>query len=185
MLLGLRRIKRAQAVVLVVDLQEKLLPAMHEPDRVLQNAVRLAKGAQILKVPVWVTEQYRKGLGATVAELAEAIPGFAPLEKMAFSALGADGLRRRFRDMNVQQAIICGIEAHVCVAQTCLDLLEIDLQPFVVADAVSARNPEDCRMGLERMRHAGAVIVSTEMALFELLESAGAPEFKQILSLVK
>jgi isochorismate hydrolase len=147
--------------------------------------VRLAKGAEILGLPVWISEQYRKGLGATVPELASVIPGFAPVEKMTFSALGADAMRRRFRDMNIQQAILCGIEAHVCVAETCLDLLEIDLQPFVVADAVSSRNPEDCRMGLERMRHAGAVIESTEMVLFELLGRADAPEFKQILQLVK
>jgi len=185
MSIGLKRIKRTQAVLLVVDIQEKLLPAMQEPARVLQNAVRLVQGAQILRVPVWVTEQYRKGLGPTVPELAAAIPGFAPLEKMVFSALGAEGLRQRFQDLNIQQAIICGIEAHVCVTQTCLDLLEIGLQPFVVADAVSSRSSEDCRMGLDRMRHVGAVIVSTEMVLFELLERAGTPEFKQILPLVK
>jgi isochorismate hydrolase len=185
MSLALKRLKRTQAVLLMVDIQEKLLPAMHESARVLQHAARLAKGAQILGVPVWVTEQYRKGLGPTVPELVSAIAGFAPIEKMAFSALGAPGLRRRFRDLNIQQAIICGIEAHVCVAQTCLDLLEIDLQPFIVADAVSSRNPEDCRIGLERMRHAGAVVVSAEMVLFELLERADTPEFKQILPLVK
>jgi isochorismate hydrolase len=136
-------------------------------------------------VPVWVTEQYRKGLGSTVPELASAISGFAPLEKMAFSALGAEGLRQRFRDLNIQQAIICGIEAHVCVTQTCLELLDACVQPFVVADAVSSRNSEDCRIGLDRMRHAGAEMVSTEMVLFELLERAGTPEFKQILPLVK
>jgi len=185
MSLGLRRLKRAQVVLLVVDIQEKLLPAMHEPARVLQNAVLLAKAAQVLGLPVWVTEQYRKGLGSTVPELAGAIPGFAPVEKMAFSALGVEGLRRQFRDRDIQQAIVCGIEAHVCVTQTCLDMLEIGLQPFVVADAVSSRNPEDCRLGLDRMRHAGGVIVSAEMALFELLDRAGTPEFKQILQLVK
>jgi isochorismate hydrolase len=185
MSLGLKRIKRAQAVLLVVDIQEKLLPAMYEPVRVLQNAVRLAKGAQILGVPVWVTEQYRKGLGPTVPELASAISGFAPLEKMAFSALGAEGLRSRFRDLDIQQAIICGIESHVCVTQTCLDLLEACVQPFIVVDGVSSRSSEDCRVGLDRMRHAGAVMVSTEMVLFELLERAGTPEFKQVLPLVK
>jgi isochorismate hydrolase len=94
-------------------------------------------------------------------------------------------LRQRFRDLNIQQAIICGIEAHVCVTQTCLELLDACVQPFVVADAVSSRNSEDCRIGLDRMRHAGAEMVSTEMVLFELLERAGTPEFKQILPLVK
>ena len=185
MSIALKRIKRTQAVLLVVDVQEKLLPAMHEPARVVQNAVRLVKGAQILSVPIWATEQYRKGLGPTVPELAAAITSFAPLEKMVFSALGAEGLRQRFQDLNIQQVIVCGIEAHVCVMQTCLDLLEINLQPFVVADAVSSRSPEDCRIGLDRMRQTGAVLVSTEMVLFELLERAGTPEFKQVLPLVK
>ena len=118
-------------------------------------------------------------------EVAAAIPGFAPLEKLAFSACGAAAFLPALKQKKVSQAILCGIEAHVCVSQTCLDLVDQGFRVFVVADAVSSRTPENYRIGLDRMRAAGAVIVSTEMVLFELLEQAGTPEFKQILALVK
>lgn len=179
------RLVRAQAGLLVVDIQERLLPAMHEPQRVRDNAVRLAKGAAVLQVPVFVTEQYRKGIGPSVPEVAAAVPRFAPMEKLAFSACGAAGLLAALDEKKVTDIILCGIEAHVCVTQTCLDLLDRGLRVFVAADAVSSRTPENCRIGVERMRAAGAVIASTEMVLYELLEQAGTPEFKQILALVK
>jgi len=179
------RLARAKAALVVVDIQERLLPAIFEKERVVQNAVRLVKGAAILGVPVLATEQYRKGLGATVVEVAAAIPGFAPIEKLAFSACGAAGFTSVLRATNASDAILCGIEAHVCVSQTCLDLLAEGFRVVVVADAVSSRTPENYRFGLDRMRAAGAVIVSTEMLLFELLEQAGTDEFKQILALVK
>ena len=179
------RLTRAQAGLVVVDVQERLLPAIFESQRVVQNTVRLIQGAAILQVPIFATEQYRKGLGATAPELARAIPGFAPMEKLAFSACGATGFLPALESKKVSEAILCGIEAHVCVSQTCLDLLENGFRVFVVADAVSSRTAENYRVGLDRMRAAGAVIVSTEMVLFELLEQAGTAEFKQILSLVK
>jgi len=180
-----RRVSRAQAALVVVDVQERLLPAMSERERVVQNTVRLIKGAAVLGVPMLATEQYRKGLGATVPEVASAIPGFAPLEKMAFSACGAGGFAEALKATGAAVAILCGIEAHVCVTQTCLDLLDKGMRVFVAADAVSSRTSENCRLGLERMREAGAVIASTEMLLFELLGEAGTPEFKKILDLVK
>jgi nicotinamidase-related amidase len=179
------RLARAKAALVVVDIQERLLPAIFEKERVVQNAVRLVKGAAILGVPVLATEQYRKGLGPTVAEVAAAIPGFAPIEKLAFSASGAADFTSSLRAKNTSDAILCGIEAHVCVSQTCLDLLADGFRVVVVADAVSSRTPENHRFGLDRMRAAGAVIVSTEMLLFELVEKAGTDEFKQILALVK
>jgi nicotinamidase-related amidase len=179
------RLKRAGSGLIVVDIQERLLPAIFEKDRVTQNAVRLAKGAAILGIPALATEQYRKGLGATVTEVAAAIAHFAPIEKLAFSACGAPAFMDAIRDGQLSSALLCGIEAHVCVTQTCLDLLERGIRVFVAADAVSSRAPEDYRLGLERMRQAGAVMVSTEMALFEWLGQAGTGEFRQILALVK
>jgi len=161
------------------------LPAIFESQRVIQNTLRLIQGAAVLKVPIFATEQYRQGLGPTVPEVAGAIPGFAPLEKLAFSACGADGFMSALEQRKVSDAILCGIEAHVCVSQTCLDLLDKGLRVFVAADAVSSRTPENYGVGLDRMRAAGAVIVSTEMVLFELLEHAGTDEFKQILKLVE
>jgi nicotinamidase-related amidase len=179
------RLTRARAGLVVVDIQERLLPAIFEKERVLQNSVRLIQGAAVLQVPIFATEQYPKGLGPTVPEVASAIPAFAPMEKLAFSACGASGFIPALKAKQVSEAILCGIEAHVCVSQTCLDLLDGGFRVFVVADAVSSRTPENYRFGVERMRAAGAVIVSTEMALFELLEQAGTAEFKQILPLVK
>ena len=170
---------------MVVDIQERLLPAIFEKERVTQNAVRLIRGATILQVPIFVTEQYRKGLGPTVPDVATAIPGFAPIEKLAFSACGAEGFVSALESRQVSDAVLCGIEAHVCVTQTCLGLLEKGCRVFVVADAVSSRTAENYRFGVERMRAAGAVIVSTEMVLFELVGQAGTAEFKQILGLVK
>jgi nicotinamidase-related amidase len=179
------RIRRAKAGLLVVDIQERLLPAMCDKERVVENAVRLVKGAAILGVPVFATEQYRKGIGATVPEVAATIPGFAPVEKLTFSACGVSGFAQALKASGVEDVILCGIEAHVCVAQTCLDLLDEGFTPFVASDAVSSRTAANRQIGLERMREGGAIIVSTEMILFELLARAGTDEFKQVLFLVR
>lgn len=180
-----QRIARIKAGLVVVDIQERLLPSIFEMERLVQNAQRLIKGAVSMRLPVFVTEQYRKGVGNTVPEIASAIPGFAPMEKTAFSCFGAPGFVEALRANAVSDVILCGIEAHVCVLQTCFDLLQNGFRPFVVADAISSRAAGNHRLGVERMRDAGAVIVSTEMILFELLERAGTDEFKQVLSLVK
>jgi nicotinamidase-related amidase len=169
----------------VVDVQERLLPAIHERERVLLNALRLVKGARILNLPILATEQYPNGIGRTVSELAWAIPEFAPMEKTAFSCCGAKNFIPSLASKNVRDVVLCGIEAHVCVCQTALDLLDQGFGVFVVADAVSSRAPENWHHGIERMRDSGAAIVSTEMILFELLEEAGTDRFKKILELIK
>jgi hypothetical protein len=163
----------------VVDIQERLLPAMHERERVLQNALRLVKGAGVLNLPLLATEQYPKGIGRTVSELAGAIPGFAPLEKTAFSCCGAKDFISSLASKDVSNVILCGIGAHVCVCQTALDLLDQGFRVFVVADAISSRTPENWHWGIERMRDSGAAIVSTEMILFELLEEAEPSNSKE------
>jgi nicotinamidase-related amidase len=179
------RLHRSRAGLVVVDIQERLLPAMFEKERVLLNATRLMQGAALLGVPVLATEQYPKGLGPSVPEIANGLAGTPFFQKISFSACGADGFSEALRAKNISQAILCGIEAHVCVSQTCLDFLEQGLDVFVAADAVSARTPENVQCGLQRMRDAGAIIVSTEMALFELLEKAGTEEFKKVLAWIK
>ncbi len=182
---GASQINRTRAGLIVIDIQERLLPAIFEKERVLENSLRLIHGAKILGLQVVATEQYRKGLGQTVSQIAQAFDRFAPLEKLAFSACGAEGWDSALQSPAVSELILCGIEAHVCVAQTCLDLLESGRRVFVAADAVSSRTAANYRFGLERMRDAGAVIVSTEMILFELLERAGTDEFKRVLALLK
>jgi nicotinamidase-related amidase len=179
------RITRAKAGLVVVDIQERFVPVIHELQRMVQNSLRLINGVGILRLPILATEQYREGLGATVPEIASAIPNFAPMEKNSFSCCSAPGFVEALRAKGVQDVILCGIEAHVCVCQTCLGLLDAGFRPFVVADAISSRTPENHRLGVERMRDAGAVIVSTEMILFELLERAGTDEFKRMLKVVK
>ena len=179
------RLTRAKAGLLVIDIQEKLLPLIFEKERLVQNCVRLIKAVQILRLPIFVTEQYQKGLGLTDTRIASAITGFAPSEKVTFSSCGAAGLLSAIKGSGLTDLLLCGMEAHVCVLQTCLDLLDQSFNIFVVADAISSRDPQNCRVALERMRAAGAVIVTVEMALFEMLERAATEEFKQILALVR
>jgi nicotinamidase-related amidase len=180
-----KRLARDQTGLLVVDVQERLLPTIHERERLVKNVRTLAQGAALLKVPVLVSEQYRKGLGPTTPQIVETIPGFAPFEKIAFSACGAAGLPEALAARNIANVLLCGMETHVCVLQTCLDLIERGLNVFVVADAVSSRSAQNYELGLARMREAGAVIASTEMVLFELMERAGTEEFKAVQALIK
>lgn len=180
-----RKIIRAKAALAVIDIQERLLPAIFEGERVVRNTVRLIKGAGALGIPVLVTEQYKKGLGATTAAVTAEIADLPLMEKVAFSACGAAGFEKALKSKKISDVILCGIEAHVCVSQTCLDLLDKGFRVFVVVDAMSSRTTDNHFIAVERMRSAGGVVVSTEMVLFELLEKAGTEEFKQILALVK
>jgi nicotinamidase-related amidase len=176
-----RVLERERARLVVVDVQEAFRPAVLDFDEVVANARRLVEGARVLGVPVTVTEQYPKGLGHTVPELAEALDGVAPIEKVCFSAARADGFDTEGRD----QALVCGIESHVCVSQTAHDLIERGLEVHVARDAVTSRTAENREVGLHKMETAGAIVTSVETALFELVGAAGSEEFKQVQRLVK
>lgn len=171
--------------LLVIDVQERLLPVMHDSELLIGNCQRLIEGACILNIPILITEQYPKGLGTTVPALKEVAGEFTPYEKLHFSCCGHLPFQETIEDMQREQILVCGIEAHVCVLQTTLDLLASDCQVHVVADAVSSRNKNNCQLALERMRGEGAVISTTESALFELLEQAGTASFKSISKLVR
>ena len=145
----------------------------------------LVQGAHILGLPVLVTEQYPKGLGRTVPEVAEHLAGARPIEKVAFSALAADGFAGALQESGRDQVLLCGIESHVCVNQTAEDLIADDIEVHVSRDAVSSRTLENRELGLDKMERSGAVLTSVETALFELLREAGTPEFKQIQGLIK
>jgi nicotinamidase-related amidase len=179
------RLDRTSTCLLIVDIQDRLLPQIFEKERLVREAARLIQGVTVLQVPIFVTEQYRKGLGLTVPEIASLVKEFSPIEKETFSACGADGLVQNLKSHNIRDVLLCGMESHICILNTCLDLLTDGFNVFVIADAISARNPENTRLALERMRNAGAVIASTEMVLFELLGRAATNEFKEILKLVK
>ncbi|OWY38466.1 hydrolase [Xenophilus sp. AP218F] len=168
--------QRQQAGLLVVDIQEKLLPAVFDAEGLLARAGWLLGVARDHALPVVFSEQYPRGLGATLPALREAAPQGRVVEKLHFSCVAGQCLPADF--LALPQIIVCGMETHVCVLQTVLDLLALGKQVFVAADAVSSRKPLDMELGLERMRAAGAVIVSREMVLFELLEQSGSEHFK-------
>ena len=174
-------LRRDSTLLVVVDAQEAFRPAVLDFDRVITNTAVLIQGARALDVPVVVTEQYPKGLGRTVPEVAEHLNGVEPIEKTCFSAAAADG----FDPGGREQVLVCGIESHVCVSQTAHDLLERGLEVHVARDAVTSRTEENREVGLRKMEHAGAVITSVEAALFELLGAAGGDEFKTVQRLVK
>ena len=176
------KLDRERTALVVVDVQEAFRKALADFDDVAGAAAVLVSGAAELGIPIVVTEQYPKGLGATVAEVAERLPeGVEPVEKVRFSAAEADGFGLDGRD----QALVCGIETHVCVNQTVLDLLDRGIETQVVADAVGLRTEANRELGLHKMERAGATLTSVETALFELLGGSDAPEFKQVQALVK
>lgn len=169
-----------RAALVIVDVQEAFRIAS-DFDRVVRATATLARGAEAIGIPVLATEQYPKGLGKTVPEVAEALPdGVEPLEKVCFSAAEADGFDLDGRD----QALVAGIETHVCVNQTVLDLLESGAEVHVAEDAVASRFDENKRVGLHKMERAGAVLTSVETALFELLGRAGTDQFKEVQKLI-
>ena len=170
-----------RAALVVIDVQEAFRKAIPDFDRVAAATATLIRGAAALDVPVVITEQYPKGLGETVPEVAERLPdGVEPIEKTAFSAAEADGFDLGGRE----QAIVCGIETHVCVNQTVLDLLDGGIEVHVVADAVGSRTDANRELGLAKAERAGAWLTSVETALFELLGRAGGDRFKSVQKLV-
>jgi nicotinamidase-related amidase len=170
-----------RAALVVIDVQEGFRPAVPDFEHVARAVATLARGAGSIGIPVVVTEQYPKGLGETVPEVAEALPsGTEPVDKVVFAASEAEGFDLAGRD----QALLCGIETHVCVNQTALDLLDRGVQVHVAEDAVGSRFDDNKRVGLRKMERAGAVLTSVETALFELLGRAGTDEFKQVQKLV-
>jgi nicotinamidase-related amidase len=179
---------RHDTALLVVDVQEKLIGAVLEHRRLVWNIRRLIDGAKILGLPVAATEQYPKGLGHTVEELASRIktgPGAATPDKVAFSCCACRSVLDDFQSHGVFRVLVAGIEAHVCVQQTVFDLLSEGYRVYVAADAIGSRHAVDYEFALRRMESAGAVLTTTEAALFEWCEEAGTPEFKQISTLVR
>jgi nicotinamidase-related amidase len=176
------KLDRERAALVIVDIQEAFRKAVPGFADVALAAAKLAQGAEAMGVPIIVTEQYPQGLGRTAEELAGHLPdGTEPLEKVRFSAAEAEGFDLEGRN----QALVCGIETHVCVNQTVLDLLDEGVEVHVVADAVASRSDADRELALHKAEAAGAVLTSVETALFELLRGSDAPEFKEVQALVK
>ena len=179
-----RILKRDEVAFVLVDIQEKFLPVIHNVEAVIDNASRLVKGASILEIPLIVTEQYPKGLGHTVGKI-NLDAGQEIIEKISFDCFGCGDFTRKLEDLGVRSLVIFGIEAHVCVLKTALEALARNYEAHVVADATSSRTEENKALALERLRQSGVFIVSTEMILFQLMDRAGTDEFRAIGGLIK
>lgn len=178
---------RQASLLLIVDIQEKLAPSIGGVDGVLRNTVALIEAAGRLAVPILITEQYRKGLGPTVAPVASAAGEYhAPVfEKTHFNATREADFHAAVTAQGRRDIILCGTEAHVCVLQTALGLLQMGLRPVIAADAVGSRKIFDRDRGLERLRDAGILLATTEMVIFEWLERAGTETFRDLLPVIR
>jgi nicotinamidase-related amidase len=176
-----------QCALIVIDIQEKLLPPIFRKEQLVRNAQLLIRLAGILKIPTLMSTQYSKGLGNTVPEIASLLPDVQPLEKVAFSCFGSDVFCSALKRVpgNRNTVLLCGMETHICVAQTALAALREGYLVHVAADAVSSRTELNWQIGLDRMRAAGAVISSTEMVIYEALGSSVTSEFKDMLKHLK
>ncbi|HXM66363.1 MAG TPA: hydrolase [Candidatus Acidoferrum sp.] len=182
-----RALEAEQCALVVVDIQEKLLPPIFQKEQLLRNSKLLIRAAGVLNIPAIMSTQYAKGLGDTVAEIASLLPETEAIDKDQFSCFGSDAfctvLKRLPGKRNT--LLLCGMESHICVMQTALAALREGYLVHVASDAVSSRTEWNWKTGLERMRAAGAVISSTEMMVYELMRSSSSPAFKQMLPHLK
>jgi nicotinamidase-related amidase len=182
-----RSLDANQCALVVIDMQEKLLNAAQNREELVRNCRLLIRLAHILEIPVLVTTQYSRGLGATAGEITELLPGVQPLDKMEFGCFGLEEFRSSLHELPGHRTtlLLCGMESHICVMQTALGALENGYIVHVASDAVSSRTDWNWRLGLERMESAGCVISSTEMMMYELLRRSGSAEFKEMLKYIK
>ncbi len=179
------RLNKENTIGLVIDMQEKLLPHIHNHEKILKSNLTVVQGLKALNVPIVVTQQYTKGLGNSISELSEAIGNFSYIEKSTFSCYREPAFIKVMNRSGKRNVLIIGIESHICVLQTALDLLYNNFNPVIVTDAIGSRNEEDKKIALWRMRDVGCIMTTTESILFELCRKAGTPEFKEISNLVK
>jgi nicotinamidase-related amidase len=178
-------LNRKDSVLLIVDIQERLASKMGERQKVVTNCLHLIEAQKLLNLPVVVTEQYTKGLGPTISEIRESLHAYDPLEKITFSCCKEHAILKRMASTGRGQIIITGMETHICILQTSLDLLKEGYSVHLANDAVCSRTFDNYSTGIELMRDAGVVITCTETILFQLLEKAGSEEFKVISKRIK
>ncbi len=182
-----RPLNADQCALIVIDIQEKLLPPIFQKEQLVRNSQLLIRAAGILKIPALVSTQYAKGLGATVPEVASLLPGIDPVDKTLFSCFGSDAFCSLLKRLPGQRntLLLCGMESHICVTQTALAALREGYLVHVASDAVSSRSEWNWKIGLDRMRAAGAIISSTEMMIYELMRSSSSTAFKELLPHLK
>jgi len=176
---------RTNTAMVVVDMQEKLIPLMGRGERLVDNMITLLRLAGLFEIPIVLTEQYAKWLGATIRDIKESLPAYEPIHKMDFNCCEADDFNRRLESLHVENIILAGVETHICVFQTCFSLQKKGLQVHVPQDAVDSRTDENWRIGLRLMRDAGAVVTSTETIVYQVLKRAGTKEFKTMLRMIR
>ena len=175
-----------RAILVLVDLQEKLMPAISGRERILKNSLLLLRLAGVLGLPVVITTQYRKGLGDVMPEIREAAPGVEPIDKVTFGCFWNEGFIARLNELyDRDQLLVAGVESHICVCQTVLGALEKSYAAHVLSDAVGSRAEANHEIGLARMERAGALLSSAEMAIYELLGRSDAEAFKTMLPYLK
>jgi nicotinamidase-related amidase len=180
------QLSRESAALAVIDMQEAFRPVMPDFGEVASRIVVAVEGARLLEVPVIVTEQYPRGLKHTAGEIVAKLPvELKPIEKSCFSSCGAEDFISQLTSRNVKQVMVCGIEAHICVLQTSLDLLARGFEVFLLADCITSRRPENKQAALARLTQAGAIHSTLEMVLFEMMRTADSPQFKAIQNLIK
>jgi nicotinamidase-related amidase len=182
-----RPLEAEQCALVVIDIQEKLLPPIFQKEQLVRNAQLLIRAAEILKIPALVSTQYARGLGNTVPEIASLLPANEPIDKTLFSCFGSDAFCALLKRLPGQRntLLLCGMESHICVMQTALAALREGYLVHVASDAVSSRTEWNWKIGLERMRTAGAVISSTEMMIYELMRASSSAAFKELLPYLK
>lgn len=173
------------AVLVVIDIQDRLFRVMHDKEKLLQNVLKLVKGVQVLDIPVVLTEQYPAGLGPTLPEISRLLPDIQPIEKYCFSCCDEERFRQTLESSKRKQVLIAGIEAHICVYQTAMALLDSGYEVHVVVDCVASREAASKEVSLTKMSNAGVSLTTTEMALFELLKVGKGEKFKRISKIVK
>ena len=179
------RILKERTAALVIDIQERLYPFIFENEKLTKNVTTLIEGLKIIGIPIFVTEQYVKGLGPTIEPVANVLGTHPRIEKMSFSCCDEPRVMEGIAVTGKENIILAGIESHVCVLQTALDLKRNGYQPVVVEDCVSSRRENDKRIAIERLRHEGVTITTYESILFELLRYSGTEQFRGISRLVK
>jgi nicotinamidase-related amidase len=182
-----RPLEAEQCALIVIDIQEKLLPPIFQKEQLIKNSQLLMRLAGILKIPTLLTTQYSKGLGNTVPEIASLASQTPPIDKHMFSCFGSEVFCSSLKRLpgNRTTVLLCGMESHICVMQTALSALREGYLVHVASDAVSSRTEWNWKVGLERMHAAGAIISSTEMMMYELLRSSASPAFKELLPYLK
>ena len=183
---NVRQLSRESSALAVIDMQEAFRPVISDFADVAARIATAVEGARLLEVHVIVTEQYPKGLKHTAKEILARLPDeLGPIEKTCFSSCGAEDFLAQLRSRNIRQVLVCGIEAHICVLQTSLDLLTNGFEVYLLVDCITSRAPENKKIALARLTQAGAIECTLEMALFEMMRTADSPQFKAIQNLIK